>query len=217
MLKLMATILVAIIAMIMFSRRKIGLNLKLFSGAYALHFVVSSVIINHPAIGSLEYAYRTAQPYLIILLAAWICSFIVFLGQRYIRIILILILLAGVLHMLPYAKQNMESIHQEEMISGKYFSNEINFVKSLPQDGRIITYGVFANAVDTGMASLTGHYFSRFHLTEYARSRSIYSKIHSPHSFGQSDELLSMTGIELSNYLRLGGYKYVFVFAGHPV
>ncbi|GEM_PF-2486303 len=207
----------SLLAVLVFFRKKAPSGLWLFSGAYALHFFLSSIIINHPAIGSLEYAFRTAQPYFIIVLGTFICALIIMIGNKNAKILLAVILIAATLHMLPYAKENIWNVHQESVISGKAFQNEVDFIKNLPADGRIMTYGLFANAVDPAMASLTGKYFSRFHLTQYARSRSVYSKIHSPHSFGQTDELLSMSGAELSNYLRLGGYKYVFLYLAHPV
>ncbi len=209
--------LISIVILLGFLRSEIPHNLKLFSGAYLIHFFISSIIINIPMIGHLEYTYRTAQPYLIILFVMWICAFIILIKQKYVKLLLTLVLLVGFIHMLPFVKKNIENVHTEEFVSGRFFEREINFVKSLPQDGRIITYGLFANAVDTGMATLTDRYFSRYHLTEVARSRAIYSKIHDSHSFGQSDTLLAMSGTELSNYLRLGGYKYIFLDLRHPI
>lgn len=196
---------------------KTNVNFKLFSSAYFMHILISAVIINFPTIGSLEYSYRTAEPYLLILLVLSICAFISLVGNKYAKLALIIIFTAGLLHMLPLAKKNIENVHKEGFISGTYYADEISLVKNLPQDGRIITYGMYANAIDPGMASLTNRYFSRFHLTQYARSRSIYWKIHSPHSFGHTNELLAMSGTELSNYLRLGGYKYVFTNICHPI
>ena len=204
------------ILLILFYRSKSLSDFRLFSGAYALHFLISAIIINLPMIGSLEYGYRTVSTYFLILLVISICAFILLIRNRYAKLFLAAVILIGLIHMLPLAKKNIEKIHQEEFISGKSFVNEINFVKSLPKDGRIITYGLFANAVDPGMASFTRKYFSRFHLTEYARSRSIYAKIHSEHSFGQTDTLFAMSGRELSNYLRLGGYKYILLYGAHP-
>ena len=208
---------ISLIALLIFYRKNIPSNLTLFSGAYLLHFWISSIIINFPSIDSLEYTYRTAEPYLIIIFAAFICAFIILASQKYIKLILTIVLIASVLHMLPFSKQNIENVHTEQIMAGKVFANEINFFKNIPNDGRVITYGMFANAIDPAMASLTGKYFSRFHLTEVARSRSIYNKIHSSHSFGQADSLLAMSGIELSNYLRLGGYRYIFLDLRHPV
>ncbi|MBW2976427.1 hypothetical protein KY347_03200 [Candidatus Woesearchaeota archaeon] len=192
-------------------------NLRLFSGAYLLHFLISSIIVIHPMIGSLEYGYRTAAPYLLIILAASICAFIIIVKQKYVRILLLILFFISFVYTLPLAKQNIENIHREEFISGKSFESEINVAKNLPKDGRIITYGLFANAIDPGMASLTGRYFSRYHLTEYARSRSIYWKIHGTNSFGQEDFVLNKSAIEMSNYLKMGGYKYIFANICHPI
>jgi len=204
------------VMLILFRLKKLS-NFRLFFGAYLLHFLVSAVVINHPVIGSLEYAYRTAAPYLLILLVVSICSLILLFKQEYIRYVFIAIFFISFIYTIPLAKSNIENIHKEEFISGKSFENEINLVKNLPKDGRIITYGLFANTIDPGMAALTDRYFSRYHLTEYARSRTIYWKIHGTNSFGQEDFVLNKSGAELSNYLSLGGYKYIFANICHPV
>lgn len=205
------------VALLIIMWKRAPTNLKFFSGAYILHFFVSSFIVNIPSVGSLEYSYRTAEPYLLILLVMAMCALALIIKNKYAKLLLIAVLFIGFLYTLPLSKKNMENIHKEEFISGRHFAKEIEFAKSLPQDGRVITYGMFANAIDPGMASLTGRYFSRHHLTEVARSRSIYSKIHSSHSFGHTDELLAMSGTELYNYLRLGGYKYIFADIRHPI
>jgi hypothetical protein len=204
------------VLLVLFKVKSLG-NLRLFFGAYCLHILISAVIMNHPMIGSLEYAYRTAAPYLLIILSASICAFILLINQKYVKYGLMLILLASLVYALPLARQNLGNIHREEFISGNGFQNEINVAKSLPNDGRIITYGLFANTIDPGMAVLTDKYYSRYHLTEYARSRSIYWIIHGTNSFGQEDFVLNKSGTELSNYLRIGGYKYIFTNICNPV
>ena len=67
------------------------------------------------------------------------------------------------------------------------------------------------------MASLTGKYFSRNLLTTNSRSRSIYQKIHDTEAWGRSENLFAMSGTELSNYLIMGGYKYLFLDICHPI
>ena len=47
------------------------------------------------------------------------------------------------------------------MASGLVYSQELEFIKNLPNDGRILTYGLFNNAVDFGGNYLTKKYFSR--------------------------------------------------------
>lgn len=191
-------------------------DFRLFLMAYLLHFFISSLIISFPIMGNMEYGYRTAWSYLLILMVVSICAVIALVRQKHVKIFLLLVFFISVAYALPLAKRNIENIHKEKFISG-IWQNEVEFIKSLPNDGRIITYGMYANIIDPGMEYLTGKYFSRHHLPEFARSMFIYSKIHSSDSFGQSDTLLSMSGAELRNYLVLGGYKYVFMDLRHPV
>jgi hypothetical protein len=207
----------ALIFLLIFNKSKSLGNLKLFSGAYALHFLISSIAINIPTVASLEYGYRTTFPYFLILLVMSICAFIILIKQKHLKWALIIIFSISFIYTMPLAKANIENIHRERLISGESFKQEIDIIKNLPNDGRIIDYGLFANAIDPGMASLTGKYFSRYHLTEMARERSIYSKIHGTHSFGQEKFVINKSGVELSNYLQLGGYKYVFLNICHPI
>ena len=192
-------------------------NARLFAGAWTLHFLVSSVIINLPLIGKMEYGYRTATPYFLIVLVASLCAVIVSIKYKYVKLFLIFIFFVVFINMVSLTKKNIENIHQENIIAGDSFRNEIEFIKRLPNDGRIITYGLFSNAVDSAMASLTGKYFSRNLLTTNPRLRSIYQKIHDTEAWGRSENLLGMSGIELSNYLIMGGYKYLFLNACHPM
>lgn len=196
--------------------RKMPKGLAIFLLAYLMHFALSAIAITHPLVGSMEYSYRTAFPYLLILLVVGICSLIAALKQDHLKYALILIFAGNLLYVLPMVRSNIENIHREQFISGDILKEEIEFAKKLPNDGRMITYGLFANAIDPAMATLTNQYLSRYHLTEYARSRSIYSKIHGTHSFGQEDFVFNKTGTELYNYLRLGGYKYIFANICHP-
>src|SRR3989344_4311445 len=192
-------------------------GIRIFSAAYLIHFFISSIITAHPMIGSLEYGYRTAFPYLLIILTAAICCLINGISQRNAKLAFILVFFAAFAYSTPFVKSNIQNIHGESFISGDSFSNEINFAKNLPNDGRFITYGLFSNAIDPGMAALTGKYFSRYHLTAVARSRTVYWRIHGTNSFGQETFVLNKSGIELSNYLRIGGYKYVVANICHPV
>ena len=204
------------LAILLFRIKRLS-NLRLFIGAYAIHFFISSIITVHPMIGSLEYGYRTAFPYFFILLASSIAALVSLIGQKQIKILAIVLLAVGFLHTVPFAKQNIENIHREQIASGDVMSSEIALIKSLPNDGRVITYGLFSNAVDPAMSMLTDKYFSRSHLTEVARSRTIYWKIHGTNSFGQETFVMNKTGIEFYNYLKSGGYKYVLANVCHPV
>jgi hypothetical protein len=192
-------------------------NFRLFLGGYALHVGISAVIINSSWVGSLEYSYRTIDPYLLILLVSSIVLVTLLITNKMAKAVAVIIFALSVFHFLPVAKENLERVHVESIIGGETFRGEIEFIKRLPHDGRIITYGLFANAVDPAMASLADHWFSRFHLTQYARSRSVYAAIHESHSFGENQILLGMSGGEIANHLKLGGYKYIFMDIRHPV
>jgi hypothetical protein len=120
--------------------------------------------------------------------------------------------------MVPYAKQNINNIHKEYFMSGEIYKEELSFIKNLPRDGRIITYGLFGNAVDYGGNQITKMYFARedWEVLDY-HNRNLYNtKIHSSDSFGNSETLFSKSPIELYNYFRIGGYKYLFTNACHP-
>ena len=47
--------------------------------------------------------------------------------------------------------------------------------------------------------------------------RSSYAKIHDENSIGNPSALQDKSGVELSNDLKLGGYKYLFMNLGHPI
>lgn len=190
---------------------------RLFAGAFFLFLLLSSIIVNIPLVQEMQYSYRVEPTYFLILLVVSLCAVVASIGQRHVKFLLVLALLAAFLHMLPLAKANIENIHMETVIYGNNFSSEIAFLKSLPNDGRVITYGLFSNSVDYAMSSLTDKYFPRNLLTTNPRSRSIYEKIHGTHAWGMSEDLSAMSGTELSNYLRLGGFKYVFANGCDPV
>jgi hypothetical protein len=192
-------------------------NVRLFSLGYIMHFLVSSLIINIPQLANMEYGYRTATPYLLIILVASICAVIVSFKKNGLKLLLVLALFLAFIHMAPLAKKNIENVHREAIISGSSFGQEIAFVKNLPIDGRIITYGLFSSAVDPAFSTLTDRYFSRELLGTNPRSRGIYWRIHGTNAWGQEDFVLNKSGPELYNYLRLGGYKYIFANVCHPV
>lgn len=160
--------------------------------------------------------FRTSQPYLLILLGASIIALICFFKNKYVKYALIVMVFLAFIHSVPYAKQNITNIHREYFASGNIYSQEIDFIKKLPIDGRILTYGLFNNVIDFGGNILTGRYFSRNERNEFNIERNLFEKIHGQHSFGDPDVVLSKSGTELSNYLKLGGWKYLFMDACHP-
>ena len=145
-------------------------------------------------------------------------AFMLLFDKKTIRMALTAVVFIAFAHAAPYAMQNISNIHKEMFMSGNVYNNELGFIRQLPVDGRIITYGLFANAVDFGSNQLTGRYFSRDEREELAYSnRNLYvTKVHEANSFGDLNLLQPKSGIELSNYLRLGGYKYLFLNVCHP-
>src|SRR3989344_2235088 len=123
----------------------------------------------------------------------------------------------GFVHAVPYAKQNIGNIHQEMFASGEISTGELDFIRGLPNDGRILTYGMFNNAIDFGCNYLTGKYFSRDERAEFNLKRKLFEKVHGQDSFGEPDIVLAKSGVELANYLRLGGWKYLWLDARHPI
>lgn len=192
-------------------------NFRTFAFAYLLNLIILSFLTGNLSI-KLGGLFRTNQPYLLILLGAAMLTFICLFRKNYVKYILVAAVFAAFLHTIPYARQNLANIHQEIFASGEAMKNELEIVKQLPNDGRIITYGLFANAIDFGGNQLTGRYFSRDEREELASfDRNIYAKIHGQNSFGDPSLLVNKSGIELSNYLMLGGYKYVFANVCHPM
>ena len=191
---------------------------RLFNLAFLLHFMFYAVfIVSIFNFGNLEPGYRIIHPYTVVVLAASIAVAFDSFRLRYLRLALLLVFFVFLANSLYYARINMNSIHSEAIISGGVMKDEIEFIKSLPIDGRFITYGFFANAVDAGLASTTGHYFTRYQYNLWSEKNNIYEKVHTQNSFGDFEGLYNLSGAEFRNYWALGGYKYVFANACHPV
>lgn len=189
----------------------------IFSAAYLLHFIVSAFINNIPPFAQAEYGYRTALPFLLVVLAACISAVFASFNNRLLRISLLIVFFGAFLHASYYAKENLKFIHSESVIAGETFSSEINFIKQLPTDGRFISYGFYSNAIDMAFAALTEHPFSRYGYLQWDFTDNLYDKLKTMNSFGTVEVLNQFSGAELSNYLRLGGFKYVFLNICHPV
>ncbi len=188
-----------------------------FSLAYILHFLASSIITFIPPFQQGEYGYRTVQPYLLVVLVVCIAVIIYNINNKSIKIFLVLVLSFAFVHAAFFVKQNLRNIHSEEIIGGETFKSEINFVKQLPIDGRIITFGMYSNAVDTAMSALTDRYFSRYGYLQWDFEDNTYEKLTRMNSFGVLEAVEPLTSNEFANYFRLTGYKYTFLNVCHPV
>src|SRR3989338_718617 len=195
-----------VVLLIMYKLKEIQ-NYRLLALGFILNLVILSFITSRLSI-HIGGFYRTIAPYLLILMGASIATFIFIFNKKLINLVLIGIVFLAFIHTIPYAKQNLINIHQEKFASGEIYKSEIEFTKRLPIDGRIMTYGLFSNAVEYGMSRLTERYFSRNERIELAIDRNIFPKIHGQNSFGEPTVILTKDGEELSNYLRVGGYKY---------
>ena len=190
-------------------------NFRIFAFGYMLHILaVSIAVIKQDSFGGF---FRTPGLYLLTLLGASILTVIFLVNKKYLKLILIGIVFAGFLHTIPFAQQNITNIHREQFMSGDIYTNELAFIKQLPIDGRILTYGLFDSVIDYGVNYLTGRYGSRSERTEGQVERMIYTKIHNQNSWGTPADVLDKSGTQLSNYLILGGYKYLFMNIGHPI
>jgi len=185
--------------------------------ALFLGIIASSIAISLPLLNNMEYGYKTIALYTYIFLFVSICVVIFSFKNSILRWVLLAVLVSGFIHALPFVKTNLSNIHAESFIGGQAYKEEIDFIKQLPVDGRIITYGLFANAVDPGLHSLTDRYLARTEIKTFDFSREIYIKVHSWHSWGVFEGLESMPNNLFVNYLRLGGYKYLFLNICHPV
>lgn len=191
--------------------RKAGI----FAFAFFIGAFVSAVIVNLPVINNMEYGTRTL-PYELVLLVIAICAAISSFDSKIMKIALASLFLVGFVHSLPFVKSNLGNIHNESFIGGQSYKNEIEFMKNLPNDGRVITYGHFANAVDAGLHSLTDKYLSRYEFKQMDFSRTVYDKIHTTYSWGDLETLQKLSDAEFANYLLKGGYKYMFLNVCHP-
>lgn len=190
-------------------------NANAFALAFLLSAFLSALIVNFPFINNMEYGTRTL-PYELVLLVIVICCAISSFRHNALKLALAVIFLIGFMHSLPFVKANLSNIHSESFIGGQTYKNEIEFIKKLPTDGRIITYGHFANAVDAGLHALTDRYLSRYEFKQIDSSRTVYEKIHTSYSWGNPETLQKLTDTEFANYLAAGGYKYLFLNVCHP-
>lgn len=191
-------------------------RIRIFALAFISNIIILS-LTDSLITGLVGGFFRTTGNYLLILMGASIATLICFFKNKYLKYALIAVVFVAFIHSIPYAKQNITNIHREYFASGDVYKEEIDFIKKLPVDGRILTYGLFNNAVDFGGNYLTGRYFSRNERLELHINRVLFEKVHSQDSFGDPAIILSKSGTELSNYLILGGYKYLFVNACHPI
>lgn len=204
-----------VIVNFMFRKKELG-SFFAFEGAVAFKVVLLALIAPRFSFrfGGL---FRTNKWFLLILLGAAMLVMICMISKKHLKLVAIAAVAIAFLHAIPYAGKNITNIHKEMIMSGEVYKDEINFIRQLPVDGRIMTYGLFANAVDFGLNSLTGRYFSRDEREEVSYyERAIYNRIHTANSFGDTEILSSMPGAELYNYLRIGGYKYLFLNICHP-
>ena len=206
---------ISFVALMILYRSKNAENFRVYAFGFILYLILSSLINFYSINFSLL---RTNTPYFLILLGVSIIAFIGLFGNKMARTALTAAVYFGIFYSLPYSAQNITNIHQEMFASGTVLQQELDFIRQLPVDGRIMTYGLFNNAIDFGSNSLTGRYFSREEREELIyHIRNIYYLVHGPQSFGQEDYVLNKSDEYLSNLLRLGGYKYIFANICHPM
>lgn len=202
--------------LIMAFKFKESKRFRIFTFGWVLSLILSSMFYSkiNVYVGGF---FRTNQPYLLILLGVSIIGLISTIKNKQTRYFLTAIIFIGFLASLPIAKDNITSIHKEHFASGNIYQKELKFISQLPIDGRILTYGLFNNAIDFGGNYLTGRYFSRDERAEFNLKRKIFEKIHGQHSFGDQNIISSNTNIQLTNYLKLGGFKYLFMNIQYPI
>ena len=189
---------------------------RIFAISFVFQFLLYTFIIHIFNLGNLEPGYRIIHPYTVLLLSVSIAAAFSSFRIKIIKTALLIIFSAFLLHSLFFVRTNLDNIHGEQIISGGSLKSEMDFVRNLPNDGRFITYGLFANAVDAGMSHNTGHYFTRYQYNLWNEKNNIYELIHTTHSFGDFPGLNDFSGLELKNYFNLGGYRYLFLNTCHP-
>lgn len=204
------------LALMAFIRSPLTRKFWLFIAAFALHLVLAGLFYSKLTIYFAGF-WRTSYPFVLIIMGAAVLVQMSLWRSRAVTYALAAIVLFGFVHAVPYAKQNIGNIHQEMFASGEISKEELDIIRALPNDGRILTYGLFNNAVDFGGNYLTGKYFSRDERAEFNLKRKLFEQVHGQDSFGEPGIVLSKSGVELSNYLRLGGWKYLWLDARHPI
>ncbi|MBI2135304.1 hypothetical protein HYU09_04905 [Candidatus Woesearchaeota archaeon] len=203
-----------IILLVMFKLKYLE-NFRSLAFAYILHLILLSIVVIYGGfIGGFFY---TPWLYLLVLLGASIFALISIIPNKYAKLTLILIVFAGFLHTIPAASLNVSNIHGEQFMSGNIYSSELDFIRQLPIDGRIISYGLFDSVTDYGISHLTGRYAARSEHIGFHIERTPYAKIHDQNSFGEPSRIIDKSGVTLSNYLKAAGYRYVFLNAQHPI
>ena len=190
---------------------------RLFVICFIVQFLLYDFITNFFNMGTLEPGYRIIHPYTVVLLSVCIAAAFDSFKSREVKTVLLVVFIGFLFHNVYYARINLDNIHAEQIISEGSLKSEMDFVRSLPIDGRFITYGLFANAVDPGMAHNTGHYFTRYQYNLWSETNNIHDMLHTTQSFGDFPGIYTMPAVEMSNYLKLGGYKYMFLNICHPV
>ena len=203
-----------VLLMLMYRLKTIG-NFRAFAFSFFAHLILLSLIsIVAIRVGGF---FRTPSLYLLVLSGASIVAFISILGKKSLQIISVVIVFGAFVHSFPYAQQNISNIHKEQFMRGESYKNELDFIKQLPIDGRIMTYGLFNSVIDYGVSYFTGRYGSRNEHIALQTARTPHEKVHGQNSFGEPDMVLKKSGTELYNYLRAGGYKYLFINIAHPI
>ena len=189
---------------------------RLFVWGFIVQFLLYTIFIYTMNVGTLEPGYRIIHPYSVVMLSLSISAAFNSMNKKIMGILLI-VFFAFFVHGAYYARINLDNIHGESIISPDgSLKGEKDFIRSLPNDGRFITYGLYANGVDAGIAHTTGHYFSRYQYNIWSETNNIYNTLHTTESFGNFPELNDLSGIEMTNLMSLGGYKYIFMYLGHP-
>src|SRR3989344_1133114 len=208
--------LLSFLVLMAFIRSPLTRNFWLFVGAFALHLVLAGLFYSKLTIYFAGF-WRTSYPFVLVIAGAAVLVQMSLWKSKVVVYALAAVMLFGFVHAVPYAKQNIGNIHQEMFASGEISTGELDFIRGLPNDGRILTYGMFNNAIDFGGNYLTGKYFSRDERAEFNLKRKLFEKVHGQDSFGEPDIVLAKSGVELANYLRLGGWKYLWLDARHPI
>ncbi|HLG24990.1 MAG TPA: hypothetical protein VI564_08730 [Candidatus Nanoarchaeia archaeon] len=161
--------------------------------------------------------FRTNIQMLLILAGASIAVFVSRWNNKKAKYAFIALAFALFLYYLPYSQKTIRAIHEEAFAGGDIYKQELDLIRALPADARIMDYGVFNNAIDFGGNYLTGKYFSRDERDLMNIERRIFERVHGQNSFGEPDIVMTKSGTELSNYLIMGGYKYLFINGCHPI
>lgn len=137
---------------------------------------------------------------------------------RVFKIIIVIISILLLLFVLVDTQPKITEYYSESFISRMPESEPAKIISSLPLNGRITTYGLYATVVEPVTAQLTNHYFTGGGGFNLMQTKDVYYKKIHDHDFGLSEEFFQQNKTRdylINIFTQIGG-RYFWVNACHP-